>query len=133
MPRNRAPHVRLIRLPLDTSPARMVGHTSVGLYVDTTAREDGKATPDRDRLLMTYGQAERLAKLILEALPDRPSPNRCSPSCTGALIIEQGPDDDDGCDTCEIQRCDACARFETDEDAAGYVNAVLREAARLGR
>lgn len=51
--------------------------------------------------------------------------SRCDdPMCLGVAIMT-------GNVPIDIQRCDQCARFPTDEDAALYLESVLREVAKL--
>lgn len=50
--------VRTVRLPIDQTI--QVGHVAGELFVDLTARENGRATPDHDVLVMSIPQAIRL-------------------------------------------------------------------------
>lgn len=64
----RHPHIRLVRLPLDQTIGHAVGHTFSGVSIETTPDPAGRTRPDHDRLVMTIGQAEKLADALRNAV-----------------------------------------------------------------
>ena len=65
--------------------------------------------------------------------PPIPTSQRCAPGCAGVVIMNtpesRNPEDFRGVD---VQRCDSCARFAHDLEAAEYLESLIAYAGTHG-